>query len=197
MELCIPVSALYDEFVCPICLSPVTDAYITPCGHNACNGCLQEWISRKHTCPVCVAPDITVPRLVKNIGFDNLYLKVCTHRVFLGICIHIFIVSVRKVCEERTKASAKYFKGLTAGGTSPASSSSLLLCVTTCVCMFVRSAGGWCCGRTLFTLVVPDRSCVPEAYAGVAVWVHLATSRAGIKVQPPQRGHRGTVLRKD
>ena len=76
MELLIPIRAIYDEFVCPICLSPITDCYITPCGHNGCSDCLQEWISRQHTCPVCVAPDITVPKLVKNLSFDNIYQKV-------------------------------------------------------------------------------------------------------------------------
>ena len=76
LDVSIPLSAIYEEFVCPICLSPVTDCYITPCGHNACNECLQEWISRQHTCPVCVAPSITVGSLVKNLCFDNVYRKV-------------------------------------------------------------------------------------------------------------------------
>jgi hypothetical protein len=77
IELRIPISAIFEEFVCPICLSAVTDCYITPCGHNGCNECLQEWISRKHSCPVCVAPNITIGTLVKNLAFDNVYRKVC------------------------------------------------------------------------------------------------------------------------
>ena len=93
IDLCIPVSAIFDEFVCPICLEAITDCYITPCGHNGCNECLSEWISRQHSCPVCVAPNITIPKLVKNLSFDNIYLR---------------------ICEERRKAAAKYFKNLAA-----------------------------------------------------------------------------------
>ena len=65
-----------EEFTCPICLMPITDCFITPCGHNGCSECLLEWIARAHSCPVCTAGDLTAAKLVKNHCFDAIFQKV-------------------------------------------------------------------------------------------------------------------------
>ena len=38
---------------CPICYYTMNDAVKTCCGHQFCNGCIQEWYSQNNTCPVC------------------------------------------------------------------------------------------------------------------------------------------------
>ena len=43
---------------CSICFSSLTDSptRTTPCGHTFHEQCLQEWLSRRNTCPFCRAP---------------------------------------------------------------------------------------------------------------------------------------------
>ena len=73
----IPVDGILEEFTCPICLMPITDCFmVVPCGHNGCSECLEEWIARAHTCPVCTAPDVTAAKLIKNHCFDSIFQKV-------------------------------------------------------------------------------------------------------------------------
>lgn len=95
VDVRISVRGLLEEFTCPICLMPITDCYITPCGHNACAECLREWIGRAHSCPVCTAADVTAAKIIKNHCFDNIY---------------------QKVTEARERAAKDYFKRIAEGG---------------------------------------------------------------------------------
>jgi len=54
-----------------VCFEPITDCFITPCGHNFCKGCIFECINRKHSCPCCNHETIKT-QLVKNHHLDNL-----------------------------------------------------------------------------------------------------------------------------
>jgi len=38
LNLTIPVTAIFDEFLCPICFNLFTSTHMTPCGHNFCEG---------------------------------------------------------------------------------------------------------------------------------------------------------------
>lgn len=42
-----------DEFICIICQSPITIGSLTSCGHKFCRLCLEEWLIRNHSCPMC------------------------------------------------------------------------------------------------------------------------------------------------
>lgn len=42
-----------DEIICIICQSPITVGSLTACGHRFCKACLDEWLARHSTCPMC------------------------------------------------------------------------------------------------------------------------------------------------
>lgn len=41
------VSAVYEHFQCPICMSRIEEACLTPCGHRYCYKCIDECINRR------------------------------------------------------------------------------------------------------------------------------------------------------
>jgi hypothetical protein len=125
-------------------------ALSTPCGHNGCSECLQEWIARAHrcvpwtgarggrggprlwsapahrltgllavallllrSCPVCTAPDVTAPKLIKNHAFDSLFQRVSGEREKGRVAVtvvapHPVCVCARKfVCPGRTSVCCK------------------------------------------------------------------------------------------
>lgn len=48
-----------EEDTCPICfdkLSTIRYRRKTICGHTFCSECLQEWLHKKKSCPICVRP---------------------------------------------------------------------------------------------------------------------------------------------
>ena len=40
---------------CPVCLNHITRPRVTPCNHEFCSECLDTWLTRKLTCPLCRA----------------------------------------------------------------------------------------------------------------------------------------------
>lgn len=62
---------LEEALECPICQDLFRDACETTCGHAFCEYCINKWLEKKHTCPVCnknpspVHPSWTL-RLVTN-----------------------------------------------------------------------------------------------------------------------------------
>lgn len=104
LDLTIPLKAVYDEFLCPICFSPIQNCYMTPCGHHFCEGCIMECVNRKHVCPCCNA-DATKAQLVRNHWFDKM----------LAI-----------VQQEKEEAAKKYFSKLVSGSASAGQQSDVL-----------------------------------------------------------------------
>src|SRR5262245_41853474 len=47
------MSSLEDPLECPICLDPMRNAVMTNCGHSYCEKCIEEWRSKKNSCPFC------------------------------------------------------------------------------------------------------------------------------------------------
>lgn len=78
-SVAIPLRAIWDAFVCPICLGEITDAHMTPCGHNGCSECLLEALNRRHACPICNA-ETTKEKLIKNHHLDALFQRVHTEK---------------------------------------------------------------------------------------------------------------------
>ncbi|XP_065836834.1 uncharacterized protein [Oscarella lobularis] len=101
LPLSIPVKPIIDCFTCPVCVSLVENAHITPCGHKFCEKCIKECINRRHKCPCCNSP-VLAEQLIKDHQFDEL----------LGV-----------VMKEREKAEKVYFDNLFEKATSDALSS--------------------------------------------------------------------------
>lgn len=48
-----PNEEVSDDIICIICQSPITVGSLTACGHRFCKACLDEWLARHSTCPMC------------------------------------------------------------------------------------------------------------------------------------------------
>uniref|UniRef100_A0A8D2M1N8 RING-type domain-containing protein n=1 Tax=Zonotrichia albicollis TaxID=44394 RepID=A0A8D2M1N8_ZONAL len=56
--------ALGAEWSCPICHDEQEGvAYVTPCGHEFCMGCILRWAEKKPECPLC-------RRLIESVRFS-------------------------------------------------------------------------------------------------------------------------------
>lgn len=42
-----------EDIICIICQSSITVGSLTACGHRFCKACLDEWLARHSTCPMC------------------------------------------------------------------------------------------------------------------------------------------------
>jgi E3 ubiquitin-protein ligase RFWD2 len=42
-----------DDLECAICMSLLTDPFVTPCGHTFCHTCLSTHLQTGTTCPTC------------------------------------------------------------------------------------------------------------------------------------------------
>jgi SNF2 family DNA or RNA helicase len=60
--------------VCSICWDEMDDAHTTTCGHLFCKECIEDWLDRNQTCPMCRAgqtADTLVPRRVAEDQVTN------------------------------------------------------------------------------------------------------------------------------
>lgn len=54
------------DFVCPICLQTMQDAFLTSCcGHSFCHSCISTHLSNKSNCPSC-SRYLTADQLIPN-----------------------------------------------------------------------------------------------------------------------------------
>ncbi|CAG8556200.1 10038_t:CDS:10, partial [Ambispora leptoticha] len=58
-----------DEFLCPICLQIIKEAFMGRCGHSFCYVCIVEHLDRKKDCPTCGA------HLMRDQIFPNFLLN--------------------------------------------------------------------------------------------------------------------------
>nr|XP_034341810.1 E3 ubiquitin-protein ligase NRDP1-like [Arvicanthis niloticus] len=62
-----------EDLICPICSGVLEEPVQTPhCEHAFCNGCIIQWLSEQHTCPVdhsivTVAHLCPVPQIMRNM----------------------------------------------------------------------------------------------------------------------------------
>jgi hypothetical protein len=79
LSLSIPIKAIYDMFICPVCFSEMTEAMMTSCGHNYCGKCIKECLDRKPACPICQQP-CSPDRLVKNHALDSMFNSILAQK---------------------------------------------------------------------------------------------------------------------
>ncbi|XP_018334222.1 postreplication repair E3 ubiquitin-protein ligase RAD18-like [Agrilus planipennis] len=59
-----------EELICSICEDEFRDAVIFHCSHTYCKSCIEEWLVRHNTCPICIQLIIEAP--VKNLLINRL-----------------------------------------------------------------------------------------------------------------------------
>lgn len=70
------------DFLCPICLAMIKDAFLTLCGHSFCYMCIITHLNNKNDCPSCGH------YLTANKIFPNFLLEKVTHLLLLGLFIY-------------------------------------------------------------------------------------------------------------
>ena len=74
------------DHLCPICIDPLTEPYLTDCGHHICYRCRQHLLtSGKTGCPVCRELNVlTNAHLNKHLQRQVYSLKVCCQHHKVG-----------------------------------------------------------------------------------------------------------------
>ncbi|CAI9286620.1 unnamed protein product [Lactuca saligna] len=62
------------EFLCPICMQIIKDAFLTSCGHSFCYMCIITHLDNKNDCPSC-ASSLTTNQLFPNFLLNKLLKK--------------------------------------------------------------------------------------------------------------------------
>ncbi|KAL5571182.1 hypothetical protein UlMin_020779 [Ulmus minor] len=74
------VSQLDKDFLCPICMQTIKDAFLTACGHSFCYMCIITHLRNKSDCPCC-AQYLTTKQLFPNFLLDKLLKKTCARQI--------------------------------------------------------------------------------------------------------------------
>ncbi|XP_034391712.1 E3 ubiquitin-protein ligase TRIM21-like isoform X1 [Cyclopterus lumpus] len=63
-----------DQFLCSVCLDVFTDPVSTPCGHNFCKKCINDYwdTNNQNMCPMCKKVFISRPELLVNTLFSEM-----------------------------------------------------------------------------------------------------------------------------
>uniref|UniRef100_A0A7I4DBE0 RING-type domain-containing protein n=1 Tax=Physcomitrium patens TaxID=3218 RepID=A0A7I4DBE0_PHYPA len=62
------------DFLCPICLQTMEDAFLTRCGHSFCYSCIMTHLNNRSNCPCC-AEYLTIDLLMPNFLLTKLMKK--------------------------------------------------------------------------------------------------------------------------
>eukprot|EP00897_Mesotaenium_endlicherianum_P000574 jgi/Mesen1/10517/ME000083S10023 len=62
------------DFLCPICMQVMKDAFLTSCGHSFCYSCITTHLNNKRNCPCC-AQFLTHEQLYPNFLLNKLLKK--------------------------------------------------------------------------------------------------------------------------
>ncbi|KAL2931245.1 E3 ubiquitin-protein ligase COP1 [Bienertia sinuspersici] len=70
------------DFLCPICMQIIKDAFLTACGHSYCFMCISTHLRNKSDCPCCgrfltsklIFPNITLDKILKKMS-DQQFAK--------------------------------------------------------------------------------------------------------------------------
>lgn len=58
------------DFLCPICMQVIKDAFLTSCGHSFCYMCIVTHLRNKNDCPCC-GQYLTINHLYPNFLLDK------------------------------------------------------------------------------------------------------------------------------
>ncbi|GAQ77645.1 Hypothetical protein KFL_000020060 [Klebsormidium nitens] len=68
---------LEKDFLCPICMQTIRDAFLTACGHSFCYSCINTHLQNRQNCPCC-SQYLTVEQLFPNFLLNKLLQKAST-----------------------------------------------------------------------------------------------------------------------
>ncbi|KAG0631240.1 hypothetical protein M758_1G237800 [Ceratodon purpureus] len=68
------------DFLCPICLETMEDAFLTRCGHSFCYSCIMTHLSNRNNCPSC-AQYLTMDLIVPNFLLTKLMKKASMSKI--------------------------------------------------------------------------------------------------------------------
>lgn len=63
------------EFLCPICMQIIKDAFLTSCGHSFCYMCIITHLDNKNDCPSC-ASSLTTNQLFPNFLLNKVFIYI-------------------------------------------------------------------------------------------------------------------------
>ncbi|KAJ7299237.1 hypothetical protein O6H91_Y270200 [Diphasiastrum complanatum] len=69
--------AIDRDFLCPICIQTMTDAFLTACGHSFCYTCIMTHLKNKSNCPCC-GVYLTRNQLYPNFLLNKILKKAST-----------------------------------------------------------------------------------------------------------------------
>ncbi|CAJ1971115.1 unnamed protein product [Sphenostylis stenocarpa] len=68
------------DFLCPICMQIIKDAFLTACGHSFCYMCIITHLRNKNDCPCC-GHYLTNTNLFPNFLLDKLLKKTSARQI--------------------------------------------------------------------------------------------------------------------
>lgn len=74
------VSELDKDWLCPICMQIIKDAFLTVCGHSFCYMCIITHLHNKSDCPCC-GHYLTRDQLFPNFALDKLSKKTFVRQI--------------------------------------------------------------------------------------------------------------------
>ncbi|KAM6572561.1 E3 ubiquitin-protein ligase COP1 isoform X1 [Cannabis sativa] len=91
------------DFLCPICMQMIKDAFLTACGHSFCYMCIITHLRNKNDCPCC-ALYLTTKQLFPNFLLDKLLKKTCASQISKTASpVEHFRQSLQQGCEVSIK----------------------------------------------------------------------------------------------
>ncbi|KAG5232018.1 hypothetical protein OIU76_005150 [Salix suchowensis] len=91
------------DFLCPICMQIIKDAFLTGCGHSFCYMCITTHLRNKNDCPCC-SHYLTANQLFPNFLLQKLLKKASALQTFKNASpIEHFRQSLQQGCEVSIK----------------------------------------------------------------------------------------------
>ncbi|KAJ8749217.1 hypothetical protein K2173_018691 [Erythroxylum novogranatense] len=93
------MSELDKDFLCPICMQIIKDAFLTACGHSFCYMCIITHLRNKTDCPCC-AHFLTANQLFPNLLLQKLLKKASARQISRNASpVENFRQSLQQGCE--------------------------------------------------------------------------------------------------
>lgn len=70
-----PLEDREHDFLCPICLSMINEAYMTQCGHSFCKDCIESILHKNNRCPTCFFAIEKKDQIYPNFFLNELISK--------------------------------------------------------------------------------------------------------------------------